>query len=845
MLTPSANFNTLRERPGNHITQKCVIETGNYALTAKGATAEALTTFSADWPASALINGDRTHINAGAPAAAENGIGGGVWQGSTAANGAGVIAVPEVLTINLGQVRRINRIKLIFWPEDTKNGNLGAIAPEEFTIDIGTDLSTVFGEGGFGDGGFGGADGDMAPWSGLVDKSSEIGKAATTIAAGVVTGNTNDMNVFEDPTAQEVQYVRVTIPKLQAGSVRARVVAIEVTLAVDVSSAVMASSRRRAKDYHLSRRQATQLQLTLRNGDGRFNDLHTPTETEIAAGWFNDSIRPNLEIRYFSGFSGVNGQMFTGTIDSWEPDSETRQVKVTARDFYKFLIKPKLSPKLKTSWSLEALVELVANYQNFPSNMMILDTTTISPAYFMPKDKTVQTVLNELQDATGRSEIFFDEVGRLNFRSYLSVINHIWFQGSAADFQAGTDVNDTDATTEPGALILASVGAVYEREGNWYSVLSPELAGKVEFNDLEAAIQTGPATSIDLFLRVTNDGGVTFTPWRRILPGSRGLISKWNQWYGQIQLWARLRTSDTTTTPKLLDFTVNYTSRGGSSMVGLTPDWSIKDTTTLLGLRRKLTDQVGGSNYMISKSIVKSKPTFVSSGTEIAWQGTYNGAAVSASNPFFVPVGVTTLLVDFGDTQYDVPQTVNMTLGTATATSALSSDPSKPVLTITATVAGTITVLTISGTPFVQNGVVEAIAVADDDIIADYGVNEEVLTNDYIDNEALAASIADARVVLFGQGPLDWIAEAPIRYSPNAQLNDRVTVVDRFSELNADYVAIGLSDELMSGEEGFEARTIVELVKIGSAGYDMTEAAYFGGGAYYYSEFRNGGDLAL
>ncbi len=845
MLTPSANFNTLRERPGNHITQKCIVEVGNYALTAKGASATANSTFSSDWPASAVINGDRTHINAGAASVAENGIGGGVYQGSVVSDGSGNLSTEEYVSIDLGQLRRINRIKLIFWPEDTKNGNLGAIAPKDFTISIGTVLDAGYGEGGYGDGGYGGSGGGLSAWSGLVDKSSEIGKDAVTIAAGVVTGNTNDMVVFEDPTAQTIQYVRVSISKLQAAGVRTRIVAIELTLAVDISTTVASSSRRRSKDYHLSRRQATQLQLSLRNLDGRFNALHTPTTAQIAAGWFNPSIRPNLEIRYYAGFSGVNGQMFSGFIDSWSFDSENRMVNVTARDFFKFLIKPKVSTKLKTSWSLESLVELVANYQNFPSNMMTLDTTTISPAYFMPKDKTVQTVLNDLQDATGRGEIYFDEFGVLNFRSYLSVIKHIWFQGSAADFQGGTDVLHSDATTEPGSLLIANMAGVYYREANWYSILSPELSGKVQFDDLQAAVQTGPATSIDLFIRVTDDGGVTFTPWREILPGDRGLISKWNQWYSQIQIWARLRTSDTTTTPKLLDFTVGYTSRGGSNMVGPTADWTTKDTTTLNGMTRKLTDQVGGANYMISKAIVKSKPTFVSAGTITAWQGTYNGAAVSASNPMFVNAGVTTILVDFGDTKFDIPQTVNMTLGSATAVATLSDDPSKPTLTITATVAGTITALTISGSPFVQNGIVEAISVAADDIVADYGTNEDTLENDYIDNDKLALSIADSKIELFGQGPLDWIEEAPVRFTPNAQINDRVTVIDRFSELNADYVAIGLSDQITSDGVGFSAETRAELVKIGSAGYNMTQAAYFGGGAYYYSEFRFGGDLTL
>lgn len=840
MQTPSSIFNTLRERPGNAITQKCVIEVGNYALTSKGASATASSEFSADWPASGAIDGDRTHINAGAAAVAENGIGRSVWQGNTlslfgygaGAYGAGAYggggAMSEWIAIDLGQLRRVNRIKIIFWPDSTKNNNLGSIGAEDFLIEkSGEPLS-------------------FSAWTGLQDKCAEIGKNPTTISAGQVTGNDNDMVVFEDPTPQSLRYVRMTASSLQSPGVRLRVVAIEITLAVDVTDAVMAMSRRRSKDYHLDHRTAAIMQLTLRNDAGRFNDRMTPTAAQITAGWFNNLIRPNLEVRYYAGFSGVNCQMFSGFIDYWEPEATGRIVKVQARDFFKFLVKPKITTKLKTSWTLEALVELVANYQNFPSNLMVLDSTTIAPAYFMPKDQTVQQVLNDLQDTTGSAEIYFDEFGRLNFRSYLTVIKHIWFQGSQADFQGGTNVNNSDATSVPGALVIANVAGVYFREANWYSALSPDFDGKVEFNTLLASTETGPATSVDFFLRVTEDGGITFTPWREIIPSNGGLISKWNHWYGQIQLWARLRTSNTATTPKLLDFTVRYTSRGGSSMVSATADWNTKDTTTLLGFKRRLTDQVGGANFMVSRSIVKSTPTFISSGSVLAWQGTYNGEAVSAANPLFVPVGTTTILVDFGDSKYNVPQTVNMTLGSAVATSSITSDPSKPTLTITATTAGTITALTISGMPFVQNGIVEAISDAEQEIVDDYGVNEDTLSNDYIDNVDLAQSIADSTILRFGQGPLDWIPEAMVQFSPNAQLNDRVTVTDRFSGIANDYVAIGLTDELSIGSDvSFTAKTTAELVKIG-AGSAQTQAAYYGsGGVFYFDNFRFGGSYQL
>lgn len=841
MLTPSANFNALREAAGNHITQKVVVETGNFALSMKGAQAAASSTFSADWPASGVIDGDRTHINAGAPSAAENGDGLSVWQSNGVADGSGNIN--ESIELDFGKEVRVNRVTLIFWPDNTKNGNLGSIGFKDFLFEIAS-AGSGFGGGGFGSGAFGAA---YTAWSGLVDKCAEIGKAATTIVAGQVTGNVNDMVVFEDPTPQTIQNLRISISKLQAASVRARLVAIEITLAVDISAFVTSMQRTRRKDYHLERRVASQVSITLRNFDGRFNDLYTPTAAEVVSGFFNPYIRPCLPIRVYGGFSGVYSQMFTGFIDYWEPDDATRLCKIQASDYLKFLQKPKLSTPLHTGLPIEGLVELTANYLNFPSNMMLLDSSTITPSFFMPKNESAISIINKLQDATGNSEVYLDEFGRLNYRSYLTVISHIFFQTGAGDFAAGTNINNTDFTSQPGYLVLSNVAGVYAKEGNWYSALSPVLTGKVEFTDFMGAAETGAATSIDFFLRVTNDGGATFTPWREIINGDR--ISKLNEWYGQIQLWARFRTSDTTVTPRLINFTVNYRSRGGSSMISLTPDWTSKDITTLLGLKRRLTDQVGGTNYMVTKSIVKSKPTFLSSGAVDAWIGTENGNPISGTNPLFVPIGDTVINVDFGNTQYGVPQTVVMTLGSAVATATLTSDPSAPILTITATVAGTITLLKVTGQPFVQNGTVQAITLADPIIAADFGTYIDELDNDYIDNVRLAQDIADNVIDMFGKGPLDWIPQgAEMRFTPNAQLNDRVTIQSRFSSVNTDYVALGLVDEIsLSGDShDFTGKTTAELVKIGTTGFAATTPAHFGSaGQFYYDNFRFGGSYQL
>ena len=478
MINPGGSYLSRQQARGNHVTQKCVIEVGNYALASQGASATASSEFSADWPAAAVVNGSLTHINAGAAGVADDGVGGGVWQGNALADADG--NVTESIEIDLGQSRRVNRIKLIFWPDSTKNGNLGSIGPKDFLIEQWYS-------------------GAYHAWTGLVDKCSEIGKFAGVsygggsygggsygggldITNGQVTNNPFDMVVFEDPTPQNIQKIRISISKLQSGGVRSRIVAVEVTLAVDVSTFLKSAKRVRQKDYHLQRRTAAELDVTLINHDKRFNDKHSPTVAEIAKGFFSNSIRPHLPIRFFAGFSGLNVQMFSGTIETWNPDSKLRTVDTVSLDFLKSLVKPTITAQgLKTGWSIEALIEYVANLQNFPSNMMSLDTSTVTVGYFMPVAQNIQQILNGLQDATGDSEIYVDEYGRLNFRSYLNLVSHesIW---------------DTQALWNSGTLTNVETSSIVDSFRRKWFLIDDFADGDYSTNPVWTVVENSPGT---------------------------------------------------------------------------------------------------------------------------------------------------------------------------------------------------------------------------------------------------------------------------------------------------------------------------------------------------------------
>lgn len=992
MLNPGGGYLAAQNAKGNHVTQKCVIEIGNMALASQGAVASASSTFSAAWPAAGVLDGDLTHINAGAAAVADNGVGGSTWQGNVLAGGGGVLATPEVLTIDMGVRRKVSRVKLIFWPSNTLSNNLGAIAPADFLIEyLATDVgANRYNEGGYDEGTYDGTD-VWTPWSGLTDKGAEIGKAATAIAAGQVTGNVNDMVVFEDPDAKTFQQFRFTFTKLQSAGIRTRVIAVEITWAVDVSAFVKSARRSRAKDFHLQRRTAAALDVTLVNRDQRFNDQHVVTDADRANGYFSDFIRPHLPVRYFAGFSGTNVQMFSGTIESWTGDSRRKNVDTAALDFLKSLVQPQITTNLKTNQLIEALIEYVANKQNFPSNMMVLDSTTLVEPYFFPQAQSIQKVLNDLQDATGDAEIFVDEVGRLTYRNYNTSVSHQYLVQTQAFWQAGTLAN-IDALSQPNSILRewfllddwadhqfttnpvwtlvfgtadASTGRLVlggptflstpfaKNTGAWASRIQLSSANGAMYisssvNPLSSGAyyvrldtagggtlylirnDPGPITTIlasvagvgtgPLEIRLTRDGSgnlqvfvdrvlklsatdntyTTFTQftlgcisgtnvffdyayWGGAVDGA-SLVSNvqatsdspvqdfgatvqslgavqaifsapagtsvtiytrsgptlvpdgsWSAFavvapganfagplnrYGQIRLVLGCPIDDglhnaNTATPQVSFLSANYKDAAGTARNTGTPDWSATDQGLLLASNRSLSSLVNGNNFIFTQAVVKAKPLILSPNSTTAWQGTNNGAAISAANPFWLPVGTTVLNVTLNAPGFGVPQTVNITLGTAVATTSLSSHPTNPVLTITVTTAGSVTALTISGFAFVNNTVIQASAEASLFVKQNYDPNVDELDNDFITNLPLAQDIASQRMARFGQGALDYVKEGAVRFFPGAQINDLVNVVDSFAELNKNYYLLGAVDELAQTDgKGFTARTTAELIKI-------------------------------
>ncbi len=811
-------FEDAREASVNVVTHKLAMDLGNYALTSQGTDIVASSEFSSDWPAAGAIDGDKTHINAGAPGAAENGIGLSVWQGNEISGGGGVLGTNETLLLSFGQVRKINRLRIFFWPHETKNNNIGdAVGAKDFLIEINPNVSG----------------GSFSAWSGLRDKSPEIGKGDVSISAGQVTGNLEDAVVFEDPTLQSVGQLRITFSKLQSVGIRLRVVEIEVTRAIDLTKDVSTATIARRKDYRLNHRLAGELNLNLTNHDRKYSPNYTPTAAEAAANYFNSELRPNLEVRYFAGFDGVNAQMFTGFVDRFEPKGESRTVGIKCRDAYKLVIGKQITTNLKSQKSLEFLGELVANICGIPSNMMILDSTSITAALFFPKDEEALALIQKLADATGDGEAYFDEMGVFSFRSYFNVVSNIFFLSQQGDWEAGTLVN-IDTTTEPGSMILTGGPSAYVAEGTFESAESGVLTGFVEWGTFEASYLTGEATSVDFFVSASPDG-INFEPYRQVFPGVD--MKGWINDSQKIKIKARLRSSDPTQTPKVMDITVNYRSRGGSRKYAATFVAEFSENGTLMALSQVLTDEVGGANYMITKSIVKSNPFFRAAGAVTAWQALSNGNIVSVSNPLILPVGDTTFEIDFGDTKYDVPQTPVITLGTAVATASITSHPTKPVLTVSVTTAGTIEELYVTGFPFVNFGVVEAIKTSEKRILDIYGERPETFESEYIDNKRRAQDIANMINSRFGQ-PLLWCPTAGFRLSPNLQINDRVRIIESNTGLDSDFGIISVVQSLTVTGVQLNVDTQAELVKIGAEGESCDPAKF---DQFKFDQFRFGG----
>ena len=281
------------------------------------------------------------------------------------------------------------------------------------------------------------------------------------------------------------------------------------------------------------------------------------------------------------------------------------------------------------------------------------------------------------------------------------------------------------------------------------------------------------------------------------------------------------------TTPYVFDVTINWFTGTGSPKYPTSVSYVFRSSDLLLDISQEYTDNLGGDSSIINDVDVQAQPLILSGTTaDTQWQGTVQTPPVPISGT--APLNVTNgqvltyrLVIPSGmDTSFmsgASPAAAVVTFGGgASGTWAFTRiHPTRPTLQITITAGGTITDLRVVGKAFTSSNTQSVQRSSDTGSIKLYGDRALSISNPYIVNASIAASIASKLITNY-KNPTSYVPGALVRPTFSAQLGDRVTIVDDNTDLDADYVIAGLNHQVSAGVSDAKATTELLLLKVAS-----------------------------
>jgi hypothetical protein len=251
-------------------------------------------------------------------------------------------------------------------------------------------------------------------------------------------------------------------------------------------------------------------------------------------------------------------------------------------------------------------------------------------------------------------------------------------------------------------------------------------------------------------------------------------------------------------------------------------DVRLIDGGVAVNIQQNLSGDLGGDSSILNYFEVQSAPLILSGDTGATqWQATTGlpAAAVSSSNPLVVALGTTTLQavisggMDTSQMSGTNPSAVAITWGSAVGSVAITFiHPTKPIITLTVTTAGTITDLRLVGQGFSNAQTPLQQTAGDAASQAAHKRRPQQITNNFITIPAIAQLIANTQLALYKSASqvLDGL-EVPL--APSAQLTDELEVTDDNLGLTtaSDWKVSGLRHEIVAPSadgSGGTARTI-------------------------------------
>ena len=274
-------------------------------------------------------------------------------------------------------------------------------------------------------------------------------------------------------------------------------------------------------------------------------------------------------------------------------------------------------------------------------------------------------------------------------------------------------------------------------------------------------------------------------------------------------------------TPYLTQFTISWLFGTGQNKWQSSINFYLNYDSNIVDLQEQVSDTLGGDTAVINYETVSTSPLILGGAdSDTTWQGTTGSpaAAISAGNPLSVTVGKLVYNLDISGGM-DISKMAGgtcivMTLGTATATAAITYiHPTKPVLTITVTVGGTITDLRLIGKTF-QNAATPYQAIAQDATsIALHKKRSDTISNNYIINSNIALLVAN-KIIANQKDVTKWIPQIDIIPLLNMQPGDQVFTNEINVGIYAGYYVIGYTRNVQISDNDASLDMTMALMRI-------------------------------
>ena len=376
MIPTSTRFNQNREALSNIVTNKLLLVFGNIA---QGLSVIASSSFGANYPASAITNGNFTHLNYGLNVGdagfdplfpAQN-----VWQSAGEAN-------PTII-IDLGSIQPINRVQIFGHPDlpdmtgftiQTANFNLGPYYTQQ------TGFFSVSG----------------------ANKGNKPVPAVSVDYTGQVTTNAT-YNELLFINVVNCRFIKITCTAKSDTYIRISQVAV--SLYQDVTADYISLQMKDGMTYNLRQRMVKSATMVLKND----NQQYTPAN--------NPQMVPNILLDVWSGFSGEIIRMGRFLVDNIVCNATDKTCQLLCRDTGKILFNNDVTTDVKSFIRNENMIEYVGNVLNISSSLMNLDSTGALQSYCWIAATQAWTELQAISQASGLAQTYFDVNGVLKMIS--------------------------------------------------------------------------------------------------------------------------------------------------------------------------------------------------------------------------------------------------------------------------------------------------------------------------------------------------------------------------------------------------------------------------------------------